>query len=465
MISRVCIKDFLVYSLGSIVTQLSNIGLMLFLMYQLPPDQVGLFSLSLSATLVLSTVVSFGLRQLFMIEFFTLTSTQRKELANDCIILYVGLSMAFFVASFFGFNLVNKLLFAGHASSILLCCVIALSFFTFFTEFFYQALMYTLKSMHVTLIRSFLALFIVGVSVIILYFFNVGAVGVIAVQVVGYIMLVVYACSIYYQKGLWRYLNVRRTWQKSCVILQKSVPLVPTVLAGLLLASGNRWVLARYASLADIAVYAIAEYVAPIFNLLILYPLSGAYVPRIMNALNEGDTLRIESHNKKLMWLSMTALCILGGMSYVVLKTAAQYFLPAHYCTAIPGAFAVFCGQILLMGTYFTSSIILYKKKTIYMLTSIALAAVTNMVFSIALVPYYGINGCFIGYVAAYALYFGLVYWGNRVVVRACVTHAQDRQGTQKAPAYQAAVLLQQEDQVPSNNKKESSSGLEDRSF
>ncbi len=467
MISREFIKDFLVYSLGSVLAQLSNIGLMLFLMYHMPAQEVGLLSLSFSTILLLSTVISFGLRQLFMIEFFNLCSRERKEFVNDSIVVYLVFSAFFFIFALFGFKLLNSYLFAGRATPLIYCCVMVLTFLTFFTELFFQALMYTLRSVHVTLIKSVSAIFIFVVSVIAVYVFNAGIELVMLAQLISYFVIVCYAGKLYYSKKLFEYFNLQRGVKNSGSLLSKGAPLMPTVIAGLLLASGNRWVLAWHADLADIAVYSFAEYVSPLFNLLILYPLSGAYLPRIMTAFNQNtDTVETtESGNKRLMWLSMAALFVAGSIGYIVLRPLAFYFLPQIYYAAIPGAFVVFIANIFLMGTYFTSSIILFKKKSYYLLVTMVAAALTNIALSSALVPIYGIYGCFTSYAVAYAVYFVLIYLGNKAVLRACVTHALVPTDNQKIPLYQSAVFLQEEDQAPSNNKKESSSELEDRNF
>jgi O-antigen/teichoic acid export membrane protein len=486
MISREFVKDFCVYSLGSVLTQVSNIFLMLFLMYNVPDWQVGLFSLSISTILLLSTIISFGLRQLFMIEFFNLSSAERKQFVNDSIVIYLILSSVFLLGALFGFKTFNAFLFAGHATKSMYVCVMALVFLTFFTELFFQALMYTLRSVQVTFIKSLAAIFILAVSTSAVFFFNAGVETIIFAQLISYFMIVCYAGKQYYSKGLFEHFDAQRSIKKSSVLLRASAPLMPTVIAGLLLASGNRWVLAWHAGLADIAVYSLAEYVSPLFNLLILYPLSGAYLPRIMKAFAEpalwirlrspraaGNAhpepveglAQVEAGNKRLMWQSMATLFVLGSCGYFLLRPLAFYFLPNNYCAAIPGAFVVFIANILLMGTYFTSSILLFKKKSYYLLATMVTAAAVNLMLSYILVPIYGINGCFMSYAVAYLVYFGLMYVGNRVVLRECVAHALAPADIQKRLAYQPAVFLQQEDQVPSNNRKESSSELEDRNF
>lgn len=466
MISREFIKDFLVYSLGSVVAQLSNICLMLFLMYHLPADQVGLLSLSFSTILLLSTVISFGLRQLFMIEFFNLSPKEKKEFVNDSIGVYLLISGIFFVCAAWGYPLFNNYLFAGRATQLMYVSVMVLTFLTFFTELFFQALMYTLQSFKVTFIKSVSAFFIFGLSFIAVYIFKAGIEIVIFAQLLSYFLIVFYAAQLYYSKGLLTYFDASRTVSKSWQLLYKSAPLMPTVFAGLLLASGNRWVLAWHTDLADIAVYSLAEYVSPLFNLLILYPLSGAYLPRAMQQFAATkNIINTERMNKKIMWLSMAALFILGASGYLLLRPLAFYFLPQNYYAAIPGAFIIFGANILLMGTYFSSAILIFKKKSYYLLATMAAAAVVNSALSTLWVPYYGIYGCFTSYAVAYGVYFTLIYYCNRAVVRALRLHALTQADSLKRPAYQAATLLQEEVQELSNNKKESSNELEDRNF
>ena len=145
MISRQFIRDFITYSAGSVVTQLSNILLILFLMYRLPAHEVGFFSLSMSSILLISTLISCGLRQLFMLEFFNLNSQNKKEFVNDIIGIYLILSLFFWLLILAGYSYVNTFLFAKSAnindaaasglvtlvhrfrSSLTCCCLLASS--------------------------------------------------------------------------------------------------------------------------------------------------------------------------------------------------------------------------------------------------------------------------------------------------------------------------------------------------
>jgi O-antigen/teichoic acid export membrane protein len=436
-------------------------------MYRLPAHEVGFFSLSMSSILLISTLISCGLRQLFMLEFFNLNSQNKKEFVNDIIGIYLILSLFFWLLILAGYSYVNTFLFAKSANKVIYFCCMLQAFLTFFTELFYQALMYTLKSVHVTAIKACHALFILCASVLGVSYFNAHIESVIFMQCACSFALTACALRYYCHYTLFDHFHAQRVRIKYRTILAASAPLLPTVLAGLLLASGNRWVLSLHANLADIAVYSLAEYVAPLFNLIILYPLSGAYLPRIMAQFNQkSDAIEtVELENKRLMWMSMAALFVAGTSAYLLAKPLIVYFLPPNYSTAVPGAYAVFIGNLLLMGTYFTSSILLFKKKSYHLLFCIACAALTNVSASYILVPYYGINGCFISYVAAYGLYFLLMYWGNRAVVRACATHVAAQEDTQKILGFVAAAPLQEEALQLSNNKKESSSVHEDRNF
>lgn len=417
MISHGFIKDFLTYSAGSVITQASNILLILFLMHHLTADQVGFFSLTTSSVLLISTLISLGLRQFFMLEFFTLCSDKKKEFVSDLVTLYLMVSFIFMFFAWHAYPFINTLFFANNAPKWLYFCIMVQVFLTFFTELFYQALMYTLKSIQVTLLKSFIALFILFVSLFSIYFFKNGVEAILMTQCVTSFALCLYGLLQYHRYSLFNYHDIRRTIFLAQPILKKSLPLVPTVLAGLLLASGNRWVLSMHTHLADVAVYSLAEYVAPLFNLLILYPLSGAYLPRIMTRFNEKlEALRqTEAENKRLMWGSMCALFSISTIVYLLAKPHVLHFLPATYYAAIPGAYAILLGNILLMGTYFSSSLLLYKKKSYHMLVAITIAAVVNIGISYMLVPLYGIQACFFSYIIAYLIYFILIYIFNRL--------------------------------------------------
>ncbi len=417
MISRAFIKDFFTYSAGSVITQASNILLILFLMRYLPADQVGFFSLTTSSILLISTLISLGLRQFFMLEFFTLSSSKKKEFVADLVTIYLMASFVFMLFAWYAYPLINTLFFANNAQKWLYLCIMVQVFLTFFTELFYQALMYTLKSVQVTLLKTFAALFILLLSILSIFWFKNGVEAILITQCISSVALCLYACLHYHKYSLFTYHDTQRTLSRARPIAMSSMPLLPMVFAGLLLASGNRWVLSLHTNLADVAVYSLAEYVAPLFNLLILYPLSGAYLPRIMTLFNQRpDALQqTEAENKRLMWSSMCALFCVGTFAYFLAKPVVLHFLPTAYHAAIPGAYAILLGNILLMGTYFSSSLLLYKKKSYHMLMAITIAAVVNIGLSYMLVPFYGIQACFFSYMVAYLIYFLLIYIFNKL--------------------------------------------------
>ncbi len=410
------IKDFFVYSAGSIFTQINNVILIFFFMHYLPADAVGFFSLSTSSILLISTLISCGLRQFFMLEFFNLASDARKRLVNDIIAIYIIISIGVFFVAWLVHKPINRLFFADLPPLWLYILIFLQIFLIFFTELFYQALMYTLQSKQITLIKSIMALFVTGGSIIAIFYCSYGVEAVVVIQLIASIILCLYAFTMYRARHMVSFFDGGRALGKSRAILQASAPLMPTVLAGLLLASGNRWVLSAQASLADVAVYSIAEYVAPLFNLLILYPLGGAYLPRIMQLFNQaslGSICRIEDDNKKIMWSSMALVFFIGSGLYLIARPIALHCLPVGYHGAILGAYLIFLANIFLMGTFFTTSLLLYAKKSGLLLLGIACAAGINLALTFFLAPHYGMHAAYASYLIAYFCYFSLIYLFN----------------------------------------------------
>ncbi len=465
MITRQFIKDFLTYSAGSVVAQVSNMLLILLVMHRLPAHQVGFLSLSFSVVLALSTLISCGLRQFFMFEFFTLDARGKRELVNDILCIYSAVALPFIFCAWIFYAQSNYYFFAGVASPFVYGVLMAQTVLTFFTELLYQALMYTLKSMQVTILKSLVAAAILLSSCAVLYYLQAGIDVVIMLQCTSLCVVVWYGAWHYGKARIWNYFSLIRSVQNAKCILAKSFPLMPTVFAGIALASGNRWLLSQQGDLAAVAVYALADYVTPLFNLLILYPLSGAYLPRIMAHLQQQPLPAVEAENKRLMYVCMAFVFAIGTLVYGSMYPFAYALLPAQYHAAVPGAYAIALGNILLMGTYFTSAIIIFTKKSIWLLRAMVLAALANSALSYALIPHWGINGCFVSYVLAYVLYFLLVYRDNKAIVHACVTHAADQQGIQQRLVYQAATTLQEEVPLPSSHKKEFSKEPEHKNF
>jgi O-antigen/teichoic acid export membrane protein len=179
-------------------------------------------------------------------------------------------------------------------------------------------------------------------------------------------------------------------------------------LSGWILASSNRWMLAHYTSLADVGVYSLTEMLTSIFQVCILYPISGAYLPALMQAFAQysNNIRNIDVYNKKIMATSMLCLSICACLGFVVGKSLLYHFLPKAYYRAIPYLLITALGNIFLMGTYFSSCSIQFYKRTTFLAGSLTCSALLTLTLSALLIPRYGLGGSVISLTSSYAGYF-----------------------------------------------------------
>ena len=413
------IKDFLAVSFGSVLYQASFIFLLWYIIHRLPAPQVGLFSLALSAITITTTIISWGLRQVYALEFYHGNAVQRRELIADLITIFLILSAGWGALLWLSITSLNALFFAGAASPLFLGLIVLIAQATFFTELLYQTLIYQGKALRMTVLKGLSALITVVGAVGMLTLVADDVTYILLAQFIGLSTIASYGCWLYCRHVGMGYFNLKRSCSKIPHYLLQGSPFVPAVLAGWLLASGNRWALSLQGSLELVAIYSVAEYVSTLFNVLILTPLAGTYHPRIMNsfAAAPAEILTRERINKKIMLAGMGGLVVFMHVGFYIVGPLLLPLLPVTYQQAFHGMYYIVWGNIMLFGTYFLTIVLFFFKKSIMLMISILLAALTNVGLAYLLIPHYGIYGCYVAYIAAYALYFMILLVMNGRVV------------------------------------------------
>ncbi|MDZ4151762.1 lipopolysaccharide biosynthesis protein, partial [Methylicorpusculum sp.] len=319
------IKNFLIYSSGTLVLKSISLVLMPFVLHVLPPAQYGLLSLSMSFTNILVIISGLGLRQTFGIEFFHGDSAARRRMANDIIALYLTINIPLFLLAILNLPLLNRFLFLGTASTTLMLLCLAYCFLQFFTELFYQLLRYQCKALTLTTLQIGTALATITLNLFFLYHFPWGTSGMLFGYVLGTLITFFVALRAYLQSGcvpanacaslkrnlsfssLAGYLRTTENMHKGFYYLRLSLPFIPGMLFNWVLVAGNRWLLARYGTLHDVGIYSLADTFGQLYYTLILYPMAGSYLPHLMHqfAQNKNDIAAVEHHNRRTMYLSM----------------------------------------------------------------------------------------------------------------------------------------------------------------
>ena len=404
------IKNFFVYSFGSILLRGISIFLAPITMSILDPKDYGIIALANSFVGIVTVFIGLGLRQAFSIEYFHCDTPKRKIMINNMIILYVTISTP--IILFFNFypSLINTIIFANNAPTILITLSLMYSFLYFFVEFFYQQLTYRQQALKMTIIQTSVALIVIACNLLFLCWFKWGVVSLMAGQVIGLTIIVAIACKSYFQKKCHMYLTIKQSTKIYRHYLKLGLPFIPGVLCGWIFSSSDRWILSRYATMHDVGIYSLASVFGQLFQMLILFPMSRAYIPAVLKkfADNKNNLLKIEAWNKKNMIISMIGLTILISVGYIICKPLLYFILPLRYQPAISYIWMILIGYIFLLGEHFASIFLIYQKKATFQAASLIIPSLLNVGLNILLVPHFAITGCVVATVISSAAYFGI---------------------------------------------------------
>lgn len=411
------VKNFILYGIGSALAKALLWIAAPIALYTLPPAIMGLWSLCNSFIALGAIFMALGLRQVFFIEYYHKTSHERRGMINEIIILYISYAIPFCVLLWHFRTLINAYFFAGAASAAIIFGCLFACFLSFFTELLYQVLLYSQNTWLLMGIQLGGASITALSSLWVLLYTNTGVLGLVIAQILGLLIVCLCGCVLYFKKMVHTARPVLSAKKISRYIIQ-GIPFIPAVLSFWLLSSINRWLLATYATLDDVATYACAEMVNMLFQMFILYPLTGAYLPHIFaqfaHAKTKEEYYRVDAKNKRYMWLSMGVLVGIGTLGFYSTRSLLYILVPVAYQSIIPYLLLVGIGNIFLMGTYFASAFIQYSKKTLFLAGSLVLTALCTVLLSSTLVRPYGVGGCIIAVVCAYGFYFCITYWYNR---------------------------------------------------
>jgi O-antigen/teichoic acid export membrane protein len=412
-------RNFMIYSFGSIILRSVSILLAPITLTLLSPSDYGLLALVNSCTNVLVAFTGFGLRQVFGIEYFHCSGDARKRMGNEIIVIYLALSLPVFALLYWHIPTINAYIFFNNASSTLIKISLFFCFIYFFVELFYQILQVQGKALALTTLQIAVAMLTIACNIISLYWFKWGVSGMMLGYVLG--MLIVCAAGLYayMQQDCVAYINVRESLRKTKYYLHIGLPFIPTIICNWVLATGNRWLLARYATLHDVGIYSLADTVSSLFQMLVLFPMLGSYVPHVFKkfAANPYDLASVEHWNRQNMYVSMLAMTALVTLGYFCFKPCMLWLLPKKFHAALDYVLPILLGNIFWMGTYFAVCLVQYKKKAYFIAATLITASCVNVLGNIILIPRLGLYGCTLATMAAYGTYFGLLVWyGGRLM-------------------------------------------------
>ena len=408
MLSKQVIKNFITYAFGAVLLRGMTMLMAPINMRILTPSDYGMLALINSFISIAAALMGFGLRQVLSIEYFHGNIDARKTMVNTVLVIYLLLATPCMLALLYLHPYVKQYVFLNAVATPLVILSISITFVYFFVELFYQVLQYEQRAALLTSIQTSIALCTAGIQLTLLWHYKLGVLGIIFPQFLSMVCATTIGYGFYTQQQYYLHRTLKKSIAQTTHYLKLGLPFIPSVLFGWILASIDRWLLAYHTSMHDVGIYAIADTFGQLFNLLVLIPWGGSYLPYIMNQYtqNKDNLAAIEQQNQRVMWVSMASMAVLVTIGYALSKPLLRFVLPSAYHGAINYIWIILMGYIFLMGSYFAASFIQFHKKSYFLAFALCIPALLNMVINYLLIPYYGLYGCTGATLASYITYF-----------------------------------------------------------
>ena len=204
--------------------------------------------------------------------------------------------------------------------------------------------------------------------------------------------------------------NTQELTQTAQALLLTGFPFIQNILFTWILSSGNRWMLANLVGTQNAGIYTLADMVGQMFNLCILYPMSGSYIPYMLQQFTQqpNNHAVLEKQNQKIMWIAMAIMTAGISLATAVAFWLGPSILPPSYLPSLNYIWFILMGYVFMLGTYFSSCYLLYRKKTWLLLSITIISALTNIILNFLLIPLFSIYGSVFASLVAYTVFFVL---------------------------------------------------------
>ncbi len=374
----------------------------------------GILSLIISFTTIISAIVGLGLRQFLSIHYFHCNTHERATVIQELITIYSIWAMPCMILLAVLYPIISAHIFFNTVPFGIYLLILTNIFFLFFIELYYQILQYEKQAQTLTKLQITVALINTGFTLFFLWIIKTGVFGIVFAQLIG----TMYALSVLAQNSFIRFCFEKTLWPKAKRYIQIGLPFIPGIMCSWILASADRWFLGHYGSLHEVGIYSVADLFAQLFNSLVLVPWAGSYLPYIMEQYknNENHLENIEYKNQQVMWACMVGFTAAVTLLYTAGLPLARTILPPNYYESLNYVLILLYGQIFLLGTYFGSALIQFKKHTHFLATALLIPSVLNVLLNVALIPTFTIYGAAYATLAAYGIYFLIIISFNKSI-------------------------------------------------
>ena len=413
------LSDFIIYSLGALLTRGISFIILPFIMHKIPPAEYGTLSLLTSFFTIVTAIIGLGLRQVLSIEYFHTNKEERSALISEIVLIYSFIAAPLIMLLWYMRAFVMRILFFNTVTNLQFMAILITSFLFFYAELLYQLMQYNRAAKKLALLQCGIAVLIASCSLTSVFYLNRGITGLIIAQAIGAIIVAFFA-ALYLLHNFFEHSSIKKSVQKTIYYVWYGLPFIPGIMASWILSSADRWALGYYASMRDVGIYAVADLSCQLFYALVLQAWAGSYLPYIMERYQQHPTAlpTIEYENKRIMWITMIGMCITITLGYPVAQLIIPKLVPISYIESLRYIWILLMGQVFLLGSYFASAFIQYKKRTYFLAIALFIPALINIILNICLTPLWGIMGCSFATLISYVIYFMITYLYNKSLIR-----------------------------------------------
>ncbi len=413
------LTDFLLYASGSLFLRGISLFVLPFIMRAFTPADYGTLSLLTAFNTIGTALVGLGLRQILSLEYFHHDADGKKKLINELLLIYSFVAIPALLFAWQLRTVLMKHLFFDTVTTIQLIPAFCSLFLFFYAELLYQLLQYEQKAKLLTTLQIAIALITTSGTFCAVWVLKVGIDGILWAQCIGQITATAIGICFYLRNQYHTHLALAPTVKKIGYYTRYGMPFIPGIICSWVLASSDRWMLGYYCDMKAVGMYAVADLFAQIFYSTILVPWSGSYLPYIMKQFkqSENNLQLVEQQNKKTMWGTLFLLGIGITVGFFIGRPVLALVIPAAYHHAFQYILILLFGQLFLLGSYFASALIQFKRHTLFLAVALAIPALLNIALNALLTPYWGIFGCSIATLISYGIYFMITYQYNQRLV------------------------------------------------
>jgi O-antigen/teichoic acid export membrane protein len=267
-----------------------------------------------------------------------------------------------------------------------------------------------------SVIRSIDALAKILLAVLFISFFGMGYEGIIYGMAISFAILAIYEM---YKLNAWQYVRLRYF---SASLMKKlfyyGLPLMGVGLTGSILSVSDRYLIAYYCSEVDVGLYGagyrLAEMVIDTPSAILLM----AYVPILIKVFNEsGEKGASELLSNIFRLIALILIPAVTG-AIILSKDIVALFLDERYFNAHILFFWICTATFFVCINHLYTRVFELKKATNKIFLISSLAAASNILMNIFLIPTYGYIGAAISTLLAYLIQIFLSYYEARKIMK-----------------------------------------------